>query len=232
MISRRQVLYFSALLAFWGPFVRFKSFAANDDRNKYAELYPFTLTSLKDAYRSEMMANRHYLSYCQKALSENYPNIAYLFSSLAVSEKIHADSYLELILSLGSSLESTDFPVSISTTKTNLNTAAIKELDKINEFYPEIFKKLSTESHDQAIIDCMYSWKSHQQHEMMINKIKKYSGFFFGSLARKIESMDPNYYVCEICGSTIDENPITPCEICNYPSSHYTKLDRPILSVN
>ncbi|MEK6197528.1 MAG: hypothetical protein N2B58_05075 [Desulfobacterales bacterium] len=175
MLSRRQVLYFSALLAFWGPFARFKSFAANDDRNKYAELYPFTLTSLKDAYRSEMMANRHYLSYCQKALSENYPNIAYLFSSLAVSEKIHADNYLELILSLGSSLESTDFPVSISTTKTNLNTAAIKELDKTNEFYPEIFKKLSTESHDQAIIDCMYSWKSHQQHEVMINKIKKYS---------------------------------------------------------
>ena len=232
MISRRRFLYFSALLAFWGPFTRFKSFAASDTGNINSELYPLTLASIKDAHRSEMMANRHYLSYCQKALSENYPNIAYLFSSLAVSEKIHADNYLELILSLGSSLESTDFPVSISTTKKNLNTAAMKELVKINEFYPEIFKKLSTESHDQAIIDCMYSWKSHQQHEVMINKIKKYSGFFFGSLARKIESMNPNYYVCEICGSTINEKPITPCEICNYPSSHYIKLDRPILSVN
>jgi len=63
----------------------------------------------------------------------------------------------------------------------------------------------------------------------MITDIKKYSGLFFSILAKKIEEMNPNYYVCEICGSTVDEKPETPCEICNYHVSHYQKLDRPLL---
>jgi rubrerythrin len=119
-------------------------------------------------------------------------------------------------------------PISIADTKANLNIAALKEMEKIYKFYPEIFKKLSSESHDQAVINCIYSWKSHQQHEKVIKKIKKYSGLFFNPLAKKIERMQPNYYVCKICGSTIDEEPQTPCVICNHPMSHYEKLNRPI----
>jgi len=100
-------------------------------------------------------------------------------------------------------------------------------LEKINEFYPEIIKKLASESHDQSVIHCMYSWKSHEQHEKIITNIKRYSGLFFKPLANKIEGLNPNYYVCEICGSTVDELPEIPCEICNYPVNHYNKLDRP-----
>jgi len=58
---------------------------------------------------------------------------------------------------------------------------------------------------------------------------KKYSGFFFRTLAKKIEQLSPNYFVCEICGSTIDEKPEKPCIICNYPKSHYINLKRPVL---
>ena len=108
--------------------------------------------------------------------------------------------------------------------------AATKELAKINKFYPDILNKLSSESHDQAVINCMYSWKSHQQHKKMITDIKKYSGIFFNPLAKKIESMKPDYYVCRICGSTKDETPKTPCEICNHPLDHYQKIERPHLS--
>jgi len=228
MISRRQLLYFSALLFFCYPIVKLKSFAVADDKKK-DKRYPLTIDILKEAYWAEMIASKHYDGYCQKALSENYPNIAYLFFALSISEKIHADNYQKLILSLGATLEKTEISVSIAATKANLNIAAIKELEKISKFYPEILKKLSSESHDQAVINCMYSWKSHQQHEEMINDIKKYSGLFFRPLAKKIESMKPNYYVCEICGSTIDEKPEKPCAICNYPMSHYKKFKRPNL---
>ena len=143
----------------------------------------------------------------RKALSEDYQNIAYLFSSLSISEKIHADNYQRLIVSLGATLKNINISVSISNTKANLNVASMKELEKINKFYPEIIKGLSSESHKQAVISCMYSWKSHEQHEKMINEIKKYSGIFFKMLAKKIENMRPNYYVCDICGSTINGKP-------------------------
>lgn len=236
MISRRQLLYFSALLSLCFPMGSLKLFAAADDKNNDRR-YPLTIDILKEACWAEIIANKHYDGYCRRALSDNYPNIAYLFLALSVSEKIHAANYRRLIVSLGSTMEEKKIPVSIAGTKANLNVAAIKELEKINEFYPEIFQKLSSESilqelssdsHDQAVINCMYSWKSHQQHEKIITDIKKYSGIFFKPMARKIERMSPNYYVCEICGSTVDEKPATPCEICNHPLFHYKKLERPV----
>lgn len=230
MISRRQLLYFSALLSCSYAISNLGCFALSGDNSNDSGLqYPLTLTLLKEAYWSEMTAFRHYDGYIQKALSEEYANIAYLFSALSISEKIHADNYKSLIISLGSSIKNKEIDVSTKNTKKNLNIAAIKELEKINKFYPEIIKKISTESHDPSIVNCMYSWKSHKQHAAMIRDIKKYSGIFFGILAEKIERMNPNYYVCEICGSTVDEKPEIPCEICNYHVSHYQNIDRPLL---
>ncbi len=231
MISRRQLLYFSTLFLFCSPIATLKSLAVADGE-KDDKRYPLTIDLLKKAYRAEMIASKHYDGYCQKALSEDYQNIAYLFSSFSISEKIHADNYQKLIVSLGATLRKIEISVSISNTKANLNIASMKELEKINEFYPEILKELSSESHEQAVISCMYSWKSHQQHEEMINDIKKYSGLFFRTLAKKIEYMKPNYYVCEICGSTIDEKPEKPCVICNYPMSHHREIKRPKLLTN
>ena len=227
MISRRQLLYYSVLLSLCYPIENLKCFAKADDKNSDCR-YPLTLIILQEAYWAEIIANKNYVGYCQKALSENYENIAYLFYALSISEKIHADNYLKLIISLGSTLKAKEIPVSVADTKTNLKVAAIKELEKIKEFYPDILKKLSSESHDQAVINCMYSWKSHQQHEEIINDIKRYSGIFFRPLAKKIERMKPNYYVCEICGSTVDKKPEKPCAICNHHMSHYKKLKRPI----
>lgn len=231
MISRRQLLYASVLLTLFYPTLNLKCFAVADDEINNSR-YPLTLALLEKAHRAEMIAHRHYVEYCQKALYENFLNIGYLFYALSISEKIHADSFKKLIISLGSNLEIKEITVSFSDTKTNLNSAAINELEKINKFYPEILKKLLSESHDQSVIHCMYSWKSHQQHEEIIRDIKRYSGFFFWPLAKKIERMNPNYYVCEICGSTVDEKPAIPCEICNYPQYHYKKIKRPILVTN
>lgn len=226
MISRRQLLYFSFLFSFYYPIANLRYFATADDKNNDCQ-YPMTLSILHEAYWAEIIANKNYVRYCRKALSENYENIAYLFYSLSISEKIHAENYLRLIVSLGSTLKAKEISFSVSDTKTNLNVAATKELEKIKQFYPDILKKLSSESHDQAVINCMYSWKSHQQHEEIISNIKKYSGIFFRPLAKKIERMKLDYYVCEICGSTVNKKPEKPCEVCNYPLSHYKKLTLP-----
>ncbi len=226
MISRRQFLYSSALFSLCYPVTRGLCSALEREIGHKGE-FPLTIGILKEACQAEMIASSHYSSYCRRALLENYPNIAYLFSSLEVSEKIHAENYKRLITSLGSQLDLPEISPQISDTKTNLNNAAKNELRKIAETYPDFFRKLSAESHDQAIVYCMYSWKSHKQHEEIIRNIKKHSGLFFGLLARKIEKMMPDYYVCEICGATVDEQPEQPCDICNYPRSHYKQLQRP-----
>jgi rubrerythrin len=144
-----------------------------------------------------------------------------------VSERIHAENYKRVLGDLDSIPAELGREIVVLGTKKNVEVASRKEMDKINEVYPDFLEKLKQESHDQAVINCMYSWKSHRQHLDEINDIKRYAPFFFSAVAKEIEGRKLNFHICEICGSTIEEPPKAPCEICNYPISHYKEVARP-----
>ena len=226
IISRRQFLYISGLFSVAYP-ISFSLASSIRDNPGKSDRFPITITVLKSAYVSEMMAYKNYEGYSRKALEERYPNIAYLFSAFAVSEKTHADNYEKILMSLGEVFEEPELEVLVSDTKANLGKAAEKELIKIKKTYPDFLAELEKESHDESVISCMYSWKSHRQHEEKISQIQKYCKMLFGSVAKQIEGMKFNFHVCEICGSTIDRSPKTACEICNYPVFHYQKVMQP-----
>ena len=78
MISRRQLLYSTLSLPFLYPIINHNHFAIADDKSN-DHRYPLTLDVLKKAYWEEVSAYKHYDRYSQKALSDNYANIAYLF---------------------------------------------------------------------------------------------------------------------------------------------------------
>ena len=132
-----------------------------------------------------MIAYKNYIGYTSKALSEKYPNIAYLFYSLSYSEKIHADNYKRILATLGYETKPIQIEIEVRGTKLNLQNAAQNELKKIETTYPDFIQDLETESCEEAIVSCMYSWKSHQQHEEKVNEIRKYSGWFFSSVSRQ-----------------------------------------------
>ncbi len=226
MISRRQFLYISTpvlLTPLWpAVWVSAETGPRTEDLS-----FPITISVLSSAYRSEQLTSEHYTGYCRKAVEENFPNIAYLFAAFAVSEKIHAENYQKILTSLRAAAVDPRSDIIVLDTKTNLIAASEGELEKIRRIYPDFLAKLKQESHDQAVISCMYSWKSHRQHKRKISAIRRYSHLFFGTVARKIEGMTFDFHVCEICGSTVDEAPQTPCDICNYPVAHYRKVARP-----
>jgi len=223
--SRRKFLFFSASFSLLFPLRGFAQAVLN---NSPILGYPDTLSVLKKAFHSEMIAHKHYLKFVDKAMTESYPNIAYLFHSFSFSEKIHADNYNRIINKLGSKINTIPLLINVRDTKSNLTTAAHKEMEKIQTTYPAFLKKLATEEYEEAITHCMYSWKSHRQHEKKIKTIQKYTKFYFGSVAKKIEGLSLDFHVCEICGSTIDEEPNSPCDICNKSMSHYQKINRPV----
>jgi len=225
-ISRRKFLYIFASLSFSPP-LSIATASSRENKPGKNENFPITFAVLKAAYKSEKVASEHYVGYSRRAVEEKYPNIAYLFTAFAVSEKIHAENYKKILTALNSELEEPQFEILISDTKANLTKAADSELKKIKTTYRDFLAKLKIESHDQAVISCMYSWKSHRQHRRKIKEIQKYSKQFFGAVAKKIEGMKFDFHVCEICGSTLDEAPKTPCDICNYPNSHYQRVVRP-----
>ena len=178
-------------------------------------------------WKTELTAHEHYNGFCLKAIEEDYPNIAYLFRAFSVSEKVHAENYKRILSDFGAEIGYPKINTVILNTKKNVHTASKNELGKIKDIYPGFIKRLMAESHDQAVISCMYSWRSHQQHKAEINDIHKYSKFFFRHVAKEIEGMKLNFNVCDICGSTLMEAPQGPCEICNYPMNHYQSIKRP-----
>ena len=222
-LSRREFVYFIAPLSLVSPF---QAFALAREKHVPSIRFPITIAVLKQAFRSEMIAHKHYVAFARKALAEDYPNIAYLFQAFSFSEKIHAVNYERLVGELGSRIETIPIATDVRDTKSNLSRAAAREMEKINTIYPRFLRKLETESCEEAIINCMYSWKSHRQHEEKVEEILRYSEFFFGAVAKNIEKKTLDFYVCEICGSTIDEKPASPCDICNRSRSHYLKIER------
>ncbi len=223
-VSKREFIGLSVALSF---LCRFPALAAHGLAGVKTASFPKTIKVLQQAYRAEMIAHNHYLGYTVRAVKEGFPNIAYLFQSFAVSEKIHAVNYARILSTLEEATSIIPAGIDVKSTRDNLKRASQKELEKIERTYPDFLQELEAEACDEAIVNCMYSWKSHRQHEQKVREIRRYSGMFFGSVASKIEGMHLDFHVCGECGSTIDVQPAAPCEICNKSKSHYSRVPRP-----
>jgi len=189
--------------------------------------YPETINIIQTVYRNEIQTHLTYLAYAQKAISENYPNIAHLFVSLATSESIHARNFKQLLIDLKVELKESPKPeIKVSTTKENLKSATQTELQEIDYRYPQFIEKVRPEGHEAAIRYITYAWDSEKQHRELIKKIESGTGIFFKMLSGIIEK-DPNrYFVCQECGSTIRELPDQVCPICKSPVSVYREVER------
>ena len=224
--TRRRLLTFAATLPL-GLALPLLARAVSSPEIALQPAYAVTKSTLAEAFHAEMAAHLHYQAFIPKALAENFANIAYMFRTFSISEKIHADNYQRVLRSLDNNIMTKNIKLRVADTQTNIQAAADKELEKIETFYPELLGRLEGESHDEAILNCMYSWKSHRQHEAKILEIQKYSGFFFEGMAGQIEDMKMDFHICEVCGSTIDEIPLAPCDICNKSMTHYRAVARP-----
>lgn len=224
-ISRRTFLYLSAAAPFIFQSPAFTSQSKDDETNSS---YPHTVLVLQEAVKVEMMASKTYIGYTAEALKEEYPNIAYLLHTFSYSENIHAGNYKRILAALGHQVKSIQTAIDVQDTRTNLQNAAMSELRKIKTTYPDFLKELKRETYEEAIINCMYSWKSHQQHEEKVKEIAKYSGLFFGFVSRNIEGQNLNFHICRVCGGIINGWPRSPCTICHRDKSNYLKIERPV----
>ena len=115
-ISRRKFFYIVASLSFSHP-LYIVSASSKENKPEKIEHFPITYAVLKAAYKSEKVASEHYIGYSRVAVEEKYPNIAYLFSAFAASEKIHAANYKRILTALSSELKEPQFEILISEIK-------------------------------------------------------------------------------------------------------------------
>jgi rubrerythrin len=187
--------------------------------------YTLTAEALKARYIDEVNAYNKYNAYATRALSEEYPNIALLFTALATSESIHARNFEALLTKLGvTPPQVIELRHEVLSTKENLHHATAVEAEEIDNEYPRIIREITPEGHEAAIRNITYAWKAEKQHRDLIKKIQKNVKRWFSLVAKFIEREPAHYYVCDTCGSTLVKLPKNLCPICGGPVSNYREV--------
>jgi rubrerythrin len=170
---------------------------AKDQMNKSME-------NLKAAFAGESQANRRYLAFAQKAEEEGHPQVAKLFKVAAEAETVHAMNHIR---TMGE----------IKTTAENLNTAVGGETFEFKQMYPEYINIAKQEKNTQAIWSFNVANQVEQIHANLFTKA-------INALKTGKEPPKAEYYVCSICGNTVENEPPEKCPICGNPKSKFFKV--------
>lgn len=161
-----------------------------------------TERGLQQAFAGESQANRRYTAFAKKADSEGYKQIAKLFRAAAEAETVHALNHLR---ALGE----------VKGTKENLEAAISGETYEFQSMYPQMIEDAKSEGNKRAEISFSYANAVEKIHADLYRRALENIG--------KNEEVD--YYVCQVCGNTVEGEPPDKCPICNSPKKMFKKVE-------
>ncbi len=161
-----------------------------------------TEQNLKEAFAGESQANRKYLAFAKKAEQEGHLQVAKLFRAAAAAETVHAHAHLRALKGIAS-------------TEENLKEAVAGETHEFMNMYPQMIKEAEQEGQAEALRSFKFA-----------NEVEKVHG---GLYQKALDSLGKNaavdYYVCQVCGHTLEGEPAGPCEICGAGKNAFHKID-------
>jgi rubrerythrin len=161
------------------------------------------MDNLKDAFAGESQANRKYLAFAQKADEEGFGQAAKLFRAAASAETIHAHNHLKVM-------------GGINSTKENIREAIEGETHEYTKMYPEMIMKAEKERDSQAAVRSFD----------LANKVESIHASLYQKALDHLGNNEPvDYYVCRICGNTVENSAPDKCHICSAPGSMFVKID-------
>jgi rubrerythrin len=163
-----------------------------------------TSENLKDTFSGESQANRMYLAFAKKADKEGLPQIAKLFRAAALAETVHALNHLEIMGKTKSTME-------------NLKTAVSGETFEFDEMYPKYIEIAQKEGNKKAVWSFDVANKVERIHAGLFSKALE-------ALETRKELTDTDYYVCKVCGNTVETAAPERCPICGAPKEHFEKI--------
>ena len=163
-----------------------------------------TSENLRNAFAGESQANRRYLAFAQKADEEGHPQVARLFRAAAEAETVHA---LNHIRTMGE----------VKTTAENLNAALGGETFEFKQMYPDYIKTAKQENKTQA------AWSFN-----MANQVEQIHANLYAKAINALKSGNEppkaEYYVCSVCGNTVENEAPEKCPICGSPKTKFFKV--------
>jgi len=163
-----------------------------------------TIENLKDAFAGESQANRRYLAFAEKAEKEGLTQAAKLFRAAAEAETIHALNHLRTMGEIKSTTE-------------NLDAAVSGETFEFKEMYPKYLNIAKQEENHQAAWSFDVANKVEQVHAGLFSKAVE-------ALRNNRELTKIDYYVCSVCGNTVEGLAPEKCPICGAPKTKFFKI--------
>jgi len=160
-----------------------------------------SIQKLKAAFAGESQANRRYLAYAKKADDDGLPQIAKLFRAAAKAETIHAMNHLRIAGEIGMTIG-------------NLDEAISGETFEFTKMYPKYLEIAKKEKNKQAEWSFNVANKVEEIHAGLFQKAMK-------ALNKNEEMPDIDYYVCKVCGNTVEKAAPETCPICGAPEPQF-----------
>ncbi|WP_406661780.1 rubrerythrin family protein [Methanolobus sp. ZRKC3] len=161
-----------------------------------------TIENLEGAFAGESQANRKYLAFAEKADAEGFTQVAKLFRAAAAAETVHAHNHLRVLKG-------------IKSTKENLEEAISGETFEFDEMYPGFIKV----AEDEGNVEAAWSFD-------VANKVEKIHADLYKKALDNIgDNEETDYYVCKVCGNTVEGEPHDNCPICGAAASDFNKID-------
>ena len=161
-----------------------------------------TENNLAEAFAGESQANRKYLAFAKKADEEGLTQVAKLFRAAAAAETVHAHAHLKVLGGIGSTAE-------------NLKEAVGGETHEFTAMYPKMIEEAKEEGNNEALMSFMYA-----------NAVEKIHAGLYKKAADAMAGLaETDYYVCNVCGNTVEGEAPDKCPVCGMDKSHFMKID-------
>ena len=164
-----------------------------------------TQENLQDAFAGESQASRRYLFFADKAEKEGQPQIGRLFRAAAEAETVHARNHLEVMGGIGS-------------TRDNLGEAIAGEKHEFTEMYPDFIEQAESEDNKRARVSFGYANEVEKIHYGLYQKALQ-------ALEAGQQFKDEPFFVCQVCGNTVEGEAPERCPVCGAPRSQFKRLD-------
>ena len=161
-----------------------------------------TEQNLRDAFAGESQANRKYLAFSEKAEKEGYAQVAKLFRAAAAAETVHAHAHLRTLKGVGSTAD-------------NLKEAIAGETHEFKTMYPAMIEEAKAEDQKAALRSFTYA-----------NDVEKVHANLYTKALDNLDSLEAvDYYVCDVCGYTCENEPPDECPVCKAKKKAFFKVD-------
>ena len=157
---------------------------------------------LKDAFAGESQANRKYLAFAQKAEQEGHHQAAKLFRAAAEAETVHAHAHLRALKGVGSTAD-------------NLKEAIGGETYEFESMYPPMIADAEAEGNQAAVRTFKFANEVEKVHAQLYQK----------ALDTLDNPQEVDYYVCSVCGHTVENEAPDTCPVCGAKAKAFKKVD-------